>query len=166
MGLRPAKLHEKLALAGGTACQRRFWGLRAPINGDERSRSVLVDQRPWARQAFHQCAGPAFGGFDGVENPGNAHSYFRPVPPAQNDDGNSPMGEILLVLKTFVGGQQDVEPRVFGGVQQFPVCQAVPPAFRRRRDCVVPQEISQRNGSVMVKQNSHARVLEGCRRRS
>jgi hypothetical protein len=88
--------------------------------------------------AFYQRTASALGIPEGNRNPGNVDFHVRPVPTAQDDNGNTPIPQIQLVLETLICGQQNVETFCFGGVQQFPVCEAMPRTFSDRLDGVVP----------------------------
>ena len=72
------------------------------------------------------------------QNPGNVDFHVRPVPTGQDDNGNTPISQIQLVLETLIRGQQNVETFCFGGVQRFPICEAMPPTFSGLLDGVVP----------------------------
>jgi len=50
----------------------------------------------------------------------------------QNDERDAPGSQVLLVANAAVGGEQQLEPSVLGGVQQRPVVERVP-AFGLRR---------------------------------
>ena len=123
-------------------------------------------RKRWAHLAFNQNAGPTLGVPEGIHDFGNVHLYVGPVPTAQDNNGNTSIPKIQLVLETLIGGQQNVKPFGFGGVQQLSIGEAMPPTFSRRFDREVPQRVPKRGGRVMVKQNPHGQVLAGCRRRN
>ena len=128
--------------------------------------SIFFHGRLGSYLTVHEVTGSALGFPEGDYNPANVVLDIRPVPATQNDNGNMPVPEIYLVLETLVGSQQNVKPFCFGGVQQFPVCKAMPSAFSCRFDCVAAQRVPKWSRGVVVKQNPHAQVLEHSRRRN
>ncbi len=66
------------------------------------------------------------GGVDRGGHPVTVQAQHRPSRRAQNDKGNLPAREILLVADILVGGQQHLKPGVFRRSEQLAVTEPVP----------------------------------------
>ena len=75
---------------------------------------------------------------------------------AENDDCDSPPGQILLVLQAAVYRQQNTEMGRLGGVQKVAVLEAGETSVLRRLTFVPTKVISQSLIHTLVEQNPHS----------
>ena len=80
---------------------------------------------------------------------------FWPTRGGQNQNGNFSSGEILLVLKIFVGRDEQVKFRL-GFAEQVAVAQIRPAFFKGSGDGVFGECAAERSGRSLVEKNFHA----------
>ncbi len=73
----------------------------------------------------------------------------------QNDKGDAPHLQVLLVADAAVGREQQFEPRLFRGVQERAIAECVPAPGLRRVDCVPGQRTGQSLRRAVVKEDEH-----------
>ncbi len=89
-------------------------------------------------------------------NPSDAGPKSRPVIGAQDDQGNTPVFETLLVFNALIGGDHDFKAKHLGCCDQIAVSQNGPALRRRALDLVPLDELSQTYRDIVVEQDLHA----------
>ena len=79
---------------------------------------------------------------------------FRPACRRQNQNGDFPSGQILLVLKILVRRDKQIE-FTLGFAQQITVAQIRPAFFKRRNDRMIRQSTAQRRGRSLIEKDFH-----------
>ena len=95
-------------------------------------------------------------------DPFNVLAQDRPLRISENDDGNFPAHQILLIPDVFVGGHKQSEAGRLGGIEQSAVCEPLPSTLNRFDDHMTFQCVSQRGWRAVVKQDKHLPLMS-CR---
>ena len=89
---------------------------------------------------------PMQGVADGFHSPRNT----RPSGVHQDNHGHPPVRHILLMPDALVRGDQSIESRFFGLIQQIPVGQGVPSVLPGLFDDVTKESAAQLPGSPVI----------------
>ena len=83
---------------------------------------------------------------------------------AQDDKSQFSTGEIVLVREVCVIGDEDVEPSLFGGLNEFTIGPACPANFRDHFNVKPRQNAADTNRHAFIEQDA-AHRLAGARKR-
>ncbi|MGO9271992.1 MAG: hypothetical protein ACLQOO_17300 [Terriglobia bacterium] len=96
------------------------------------------------------CVTARCGRIHGRDNKLDVRPKFRPLLPAEHNDGDLSAGEILLTAHVFVGRYQHVKTGGFSGAKQFAVFELAPPLVCGSSDGVTFQKRAEWDGRWLV----------------
>ncbi len=126
------------------------------------------------KRYVHQGVTAGRGLFHRQRNPAKVQTHNPPLRVTEHHDRYFPALQILLVPDTFVGGEQNVEPRGLRRFQQVAIRHSIPPAISGLYDLVARERLGNAAWGAMVKENAHPSksmrqrepaVRRGCGRR-